>query len=447
MALEVIIEDAGPFKALYNLPPDIHLVCLIGGRGGRKTYETSKFIAKRVAVDRKRVVVLRDEKELIGESILNEIFNRYDSANQYGHFDGNTMKLENGLRDRKTKEMLLFTKGFRASDNQKKANLKGASNIDIAVIEEMEDIRDETKFNTFRDSIRKEGALVIMILNTPDIKHWVVQRYFDWAVAADAVDANGAPVLDYFVLTPKPIKGFFCIQTGYKDNQYLPENIIDQYEAYGNPLAATYSPFYYYTAIKGYASTGRKGQILNKVKPISLEDYLALPFKEYYGQDFGTASPAGLVGVKFDGNNCWCRQINYLPMNVLRIGRLYCQLKFDASDIIIADSADPISIGKLRNGFPENEMAVDDIEKNPGLLNGWTVYGVPKPKGCIEAGLSKMDSMELYAVRESTDLWNEIGQYIWGVDKNMQPTGEPIDDFNHLIDPWRYVIQCRGRFF
>lgn len=55
--------------------------------------------------------------------------------------------------------------------------MKSVSNIDIAVIEEAEDLRDEDKFNTFSDSIRKEGSVIIIILNTPDVHHWIVKRF------------------------------------------------------------------------------------------------------------------------------------------------------------------------------------------------------------------------------------------------------------------------------
>jgi phage terminase large subunit len=146
---EIIIEDSGKFKVLYDLPPDINVVVCIGGRGGRKTYEVSKFIAKSAAIDRKRCVILRDEKETIRESILNDVLNRYDAANEYGHLDHVCERMDTGIKDRKTGDMLVFTKGFRASSNQKKANLKGVSEIDIAVVEEAEDIREEDKFNTF----------------------------------------------------------------------------------------------------------------------------------------------------------------------------------------------------------------------------------------------------------------------------------------------------------
>ena len=435
---EGFVPVAEPIIPLWELPKETNTLILIGGRGGMKTYGVSQFIANQSAFNKKRCVILRDEKETIRESILNDILKRYDDANIGGRFDFDCEKLDTGIKDKKTGDMLVFSKGFRASSTQKKANLKGVSDIDIAVIEEAEDIRDENKFNTFNDSLRKKGTLVIIILNTPDINHWVIKRYFN---CIPAIDINGHLIDGYFEIIPKKIHGFCCIHTSFEDNPYLPDHVVDRYRAYGDPNSHLYNPFYYYTAIKGYASTGRKGQILTKVKPVKLKDYLALPFKEVYGQDFGTASPAGFIGVKFDKNNCYCRQINYLPKDVVALGKMYCELKLGDQDKIIADSAEPDTISRLKKGWKRDELPQDVLDKYPMLSKGFFVVEAIKGKGSIKAGISLMTGMNLYAVEESKDLWNEIYNWIYAVDKNMQPTDEPLDDFNHLIDPWRYVIQ------
>jgi phage terminase large subunit len=43
----------------------------------------------------------------------------------------------------------------------------------------------------------------------------------------------------------------------------------------------------------------------------------------------------------------------------------------------------------------------------------------------------------------STNLLDELNQYIWKQDKNLKNLDEPIDDFNHCIDPIRYVLQMK----
>lgn len=451
------------FKQLYTPPPGTDLIICIGGRGGKKTYEVSKFGAVSATIKNKRVAVLRDEKETIRESILNEIFTRFDTANKWGHFDGLYEKLQTGIQDKRTGDMLVFTKGFRASSNEKKTNLKGVSDVEIAIVEEAEDIRDFNKFSTFKDSIRTADRLIIVILNTPDIQHWIVKRYFhiEQIEIADIpehlrwrllkfynTEKELSKQLDgYFKLIPKTIEGFHCIQSSYRDNTFLPAGVIRDYEAYGDPYSPTYDLHYFLTAILGFASAGRKGQVLRKVKPISLRDYLALPFKEIIGQDFGTSSPAGTVGVKMDGNNLYARQMNYLPLDALGIGKMYCKWGLGDNDLVIADSADAMAIGKLRRGFQINELNKDDIEKYPRLLKGFFIRGALKGPESITFGLNMLIGMNLFFVTESTDLWNETYNYVYAQNKSGEYTNDPIDEFNHLIDPIRYVAQSRGRYF
>jgi len=428
-----------PFEILYKLPPDINVVVVIGARGGMKTYEVSKFVAFQSTVKKKRCVVLRDEKELIRESILNEVLLRFDTANRGGVFTKEFERLDTGIKDRATNEMLVFTKGFRASRTEKKANLKSISNIDIAVIEEAEDIRDVDVFNTFADSIRNKSSLIIIILNTPDIGHWIIKRYFNLLQVEDG----------FYEIIPKELPGFLCIKTSFEDNPHLPNHVVSNYRNYGNPESHLYNPFYFKTAIKGYASSGRKGQVLTKVKAIKLKDYLALPFKEFYGQDFGTASPAGTVGVKFDKNNCWAREINYKPMETINIAKMYSELKFNGSDRIVADNADDKAWRKLKKGYSRDELPADwftkddkgqEVCKHPSVLSGFHVVPCVKGTDSVTYGLDLMSGMNLFAVEESVNLWNEINGYIYAQDKNGNYTNEPIDELNHLIDPWRYVV-------
>lgn len=440
MELEVDVVVTDKYKPLYDLPLGTNTVVCIGGRGGMKTYEVSKFVASRAVQELKRVVVVRDEKTQIKESILNEIWSRYETANEDGILDGMFSKNEYELKHKETGDTLIYTKGFKATSNDKKSNLKGAANIDFAIIEEAEDIREVEKYNTFVDSLRKEGCIVIIMLNVPDINHWIVKR---WFITEPVYDILGEIVDGYFNLVPKKIAGFFCIQSTFEDNSFLPNHIVARYKGYGDPESELYNLHYYLTEIKGYASTGRKGQIFPKVKPISLKDYLDLPFKEYYGQDFGTARPAAMCGAKLDRNNIYARQLNYEPMDVLDIAKMYCKLKFTPQDRIIADCAEPPSISKLANGF--KDLGYEDYEKYPELASGFYVVPCTKGPGSVNGGISLLKSMNIYLVIESEEFWDEQRKYIWETDKDGKPTGDPKDEFNHLWDGLRYIaVDQRG---
>jgi PBSX family phage terminase large subunit len=430
MAIKIKVSEK--FKKLYTLKPDTHTVILIGGRGSGKTYSVSQYIAYQTAINKRRTVIVRDEKALIKESILNEIWERYDSANKHGHLDTECIKNETELKDKKTGETLLYTKGFRASSNAKTAGLKGASNIQIAVIEEAEDIRDPQKYNTFVDSLRTEGCLIIIILNTPDLGFWLIKRYFNATQVTDG----------YYEITPKDLPGIEVIQASYLDNKYLPPHIISNYEGYGQPGHYLYDPHYYYTAILGYASSGRKGQIFTKVKPITRANYLALQLNEIYGQDFGTAAPAALIGAKFDGNRAYVRLLNYKPLPALELGKLYCTLGFTPNDKIVCDYAEAITISKLANGW--DDLHMDDYIKYPQLASGF--YAVPCTSKDISARLSLMLGMEIYAVEEDVELWDEINNQVYEQNKYKEYTNDPAPGWDHaFFDAFGYVcVSERG---
>lgn len=430
-----IVKAQPEFKILYDLPTGTNTICCIGGRGGKKTYEVSKWAAFSATFLKKRIVVLRDEKELIKESILNEIWERYDKANASGRLTAEFIKNDTELKDRKTGKTLIYTKGFRASNNAKAANLKGPSDIDIALIEECEDIRDPEKFNTFIDGLRKDGCVIVFLLNTPDINHFLIKRYFNLEQVEDG----------YYKIIPKEIPGFICIQTGYENNPFLPQHIVDRYNGYGDPTHHLYNRHYYLTSIKGYASAGRKGQIHTKIKPIKLADYMALPFKETYGQDFGTAKPAALVGVKFDGNRSWCRVINYLPMNVKSLGILYSQLGFGPNDKIVADYADKKAIDTLDNGFTTDDVDEETLKQYPQMSRGFFMERCIKGPDSITNTIDTMDGMELYAVEEDQDLWNEILMRVYNQNKSGEYTNEPAPGNDHALDSWGYVIMDRKK--
>ncbi len=432
------VRNNGLFQPLYYLPKGTHTVVCMGGRGGGKTYQVSKFVAFMATVHRKRCAILRDEKSLIKESILNEIWQRFETADVGGRLSAFYTKNETELKDKKSGETLIYTKGFRASSNQKAATLKGSSNLDLAILEEAEDIIDPEKYNTFADSLRKEGCVIIIMLNTPAVGHWISRRWFNAELVADG----------YFKLTPKDIPGVVVIQSNYSDNNYLPEHIIANYEGYGNPKHHLYNHHYYMTAILGYASTGRKGQILTKVKWISQSEYLALPYKEIYAQDFGPASPAATLGGKFHNNRLYFRGMNYKGLNALQIALKYIEWGFTGSDVIVADPADKQACNLLQGGFTSDDAPQDLLDKYPKLRQGFNVIRAPKGRDSISNDIDILDSMELYCVEDGEEAENiktEIMSWVYAQDKWGNYTNEAIDNFNHYMDCLRYLVQHRNQ--
>lgn len=87
---------------------------------------------------------------------------------------------------------------------------------------------------------------------------------------------------------------------------------------------------------------------------------------------------------------------------------------------IIADSAEPKSIEELRR-------------------LGWRVVGAKKGPDSINISIDILKRYRINITRQSVNLRNELGRYKWKTDRNGKVLNEPVDTWNHLIDPLRYV--------
>lgn len=438
------------YKILYDLPKNTWMVINIGGRGGAKSYESSKYVTLKAICEGKRTVVLRDEKISITESILNEIKNRFSEINDksMGYFSQSFDMQENALKKRvevKTKDpsegSLIFTKGFKASSGDKVAHLKSISDVDIALIEELEDIRDEEKFNTFADSIRNEGSIIMINSNVNSKDHWFIKRYFK----LEPTDHEG-----YFKLVPKNIEGIVYIMTDYTDNPHLTERIINKYRAYGDPTSEFYDQHYYLTAILGYASSGLKGAIYKGWNRISLEEYNNLDYNKYYYLDWGTNDECAIGEVKIHNRTMLVKGLHYKPTTkkdqlVIDVAVFLAQKGFTQKELIVCDSSQPQSIIQLQ-GYERGSIDEYLFEKYPQLAKGFNTVGVPKPAGSVYEGIKMLKGYDVYIVEdeESEHIWNEYLEYMWELDKDGKPTDQPIDKKNHHMDGIRYIAYVRN---
>lgn len=140
-----------------------------------------------------------------------------------------------------------------------------------------------------------------------------------------------------------------------------------------------------------------------------------------YGLDFGfTNDETGCLGVWLQNGELWLKELLYETglTNKDIYDRLHAQT---GSAEIIADSAEPKSIEEL---------------KRLGLY----VEGAEKGADSIKNGIDVLKRYKLNVTRDSTNLRTELTRYIWKVDKKSgKSLNIPIDAWNHLIDPLRYV--------
>jgi len=147
-----------------------------------------------------------------------------------------------------------------------------------------------------------------------------------------------------------------------------------------------------------------------------------IPDKAKYvksGMDFGyTNDPSTLVDkYELDGQPIYDEVFYEKGLSNSQIAN---KTKVGLKRSVIADSAEPKSIDEIRS-------------------YGISIKGAEKGKDSVNFGIQALQQKEFLVTRRSINLINELNKYTWAKDRNGNTLNEPIDDFNHLIDPMRYI--------
>ncbi|GAB3936950.1 terminase large subunit [Mucilaginibacter myungsuensis] len=140
------------------------------------------------------------------------------------------------------------------------------------------------------------------------------------------------------------------------------------------------------------------------------------------GLDFGfTNDQTGCIEVFMQNGQLWVKELFYeRGLTNPDIGRKLTENGVDKQMLIIADSAEPKSIEELRR-------------------MGWNMTGAMKGPGTVNLSIDILKRYRINITRCSVNLIAELGKYKWKTDKNGRTFNEPMDGFNHLIDPLRYI--------
>lgn len=140
------------------------------------------------------------------------------------------------------------------------------------------------------------------------------------------------------------------------------------------------------------------------------------------GLDFGFSNDeTGCLLVYKQNGELWIEELIYETglTNPDIAGRLSAA-ELSKNTEIIADSAEPKSIEELQR-------------------LGWRVTGAKKGADSIKNSIDVLKRFKLNITRSSVNLRNELGCYKWKIDRSGKTINEPVDRWNHLIDPLRYV--------
>ncbi|HEY4196336.1 MAG TPA: terminase large subunit, partial [Mucilaginibacter sp.] len=140
------------------------------------------------------------------------------------------------------------------------------------------------------------------------------------------------------------------------------------------------------------------------------------------GLDFGfTNDETGCIEVYRQNGELWINELIYeTGLTNPDISEKLTTIGISKKIEIIADSAEPKSIEELRR-------------------LGWRITGVRKGADSIKNSIDILKRYQLNITRNSINLRNELGRYKWRTDRSGRTLNEPIDRWNHLLDPLRYV--------
>lgn len=382
-------------KNLWDkLGNDTRYFVLTGGRGSGKSFEVNRFITLLSFQDNEKTLYTRKTLTSAHLSIIPEFEEKIELLGLEGLF--NVKKKE--VKNLDTGSEILF-RGLQSSSRDNTANLKSLQGVTTWVLDEAEELTDESVFDTIDLSVRKKGNKnrVILILNPTTKEHWIYKRFFE----QKGVNAGFNGVKDDVTY----------IHTTYKNNK---ENLSESFLNRVKHIKENRPDKYDHLILGGWREKA-EGVIFNNWTIGNFKDN----GQTLFGQDYGfSIDPTTLVEVSVykSKKEIYIRQCFYKQS--LSTDDIY-QLNEDyaGNSMIIGDSAEPRLISELQE-------------------RGNNIEGAVKGQGSITAGISLLQDYKIIVSDDSKELIKELNNYAW----NDKKKSTPIDAHNHIIDSIRYAV-------
>jgi phage terminase large subunit len=365
---------------------------ITGGRGSGKSYSVNTFLLLLTYEVGHTILFTRYTLTSAHISIIPEFVEKIEQTET--HSDFHITKDE--IINLKTGSKIIF-RGIKTSQGTQTANLKSIAGVTTWVLDEAEELVDESVFDKIDFSIRDEKTQnrVILILNPTTKEHFIYNRFYQLAGVKEAANTFKNDTT--------------YIHTTYLDNK---ENLSESFLKQIEKIKTTNQTKYNHVILGGW---------LNRMEGVVITNWKLGEFFDtgytYFGQDYGfSVDPTTLVKVSIDRDKkqMYVKQYLYKP-NLTTSEIATENIRYATGFLIIADSAEPRLIAELK-------------------MKGCNIKGVEKPK--IIDRIALMQDWEIIVDPDSTDIIKELNNYTWHDRKSQTP----IDAFNHTIDPISYVL-------
>lgn len=385
---------------------------IAGGRAGGRSYFASQYASARL-LDKSyfRCAIMRYVLGDVRNSIYQEIIDRLEEGGIQNYIDIKEHSLTINYNQNTINGV-----GFRKSSGDQKSKLKSLANYNCVIIEEADETNEED-FQQLDDSLRtiKTDIIVILLFNMPDKRHWIMRRWFN-LIDTDVESFYKAELKD----SEKHNTEF--IFSTFEDNEInLNKSTIDNFLRYEET-----KPDHYWNMVKGLVPDGKRGRVFKNWLPITDKEFQELPYTPFYGLDFGySCDPATLTEIKMHNDNVYVKQIIYeVGLLNIRLSEKMTLSGISKDSEIVADSAEPKSIDEMKS-------------------YEWNIIPAQKGNDSIRNGVNLLQGKNVFYTEESVKIIEEVQNYTWQLDKNKEPTNEPIDDYNHSIDGIRYGVSYK----
>jgi phage terminase large subunit len=368
--VEVTINTTVTFENL--LESKSRVTQHIGGTRSGKTYAIIQFLIVQALQTPQTITIVRRTIPSLKRTVIKDFTDILKGLDIWNENDFNISDRIYRLGDSSVQ--------FINSDDPEK--LRGLKS-DILFIDEASEIDEESYFQL---SIRTSGKIILAYNPTISPYHWL-----------------------------RTMKDCERFTTNYKDNIYLPEEMVKAIEELEikNPK---------YWKIYG------KGEFAPNDKAIFNFDTCGEFDADFvgFGIDFGFSSdPTALVAVYRSGDRIYLEELLYEKGLVTKdIADKLRALDISKSEEIWADSAEPRLIEEL-------------------YRSGFNIKPVTKGKDSIKFGISVMQNFTIFINNKSQNLINEMYAYQYASDKYGYVTDTPEGGLDHLIDAARYCCMMK----
>ena len=389
------------------------IILITGGRGSGKYFNASTFIERltfEMTPTEKivhQILYTRYTMVSAGMSIIPEMMEKID-------LDGTTKYFKTTKTDivnRMTGSRIMF-RGIKTSSGNQTAKLKSIQGITTFVCDEAEEWTSEEEFDKIMLSIRKKGIQnrIIIIMNPCDSNHFIYKKYIE--NTHRLVEIDGVQVQ----ISTHP--NVLHIHTTYFDNI---ENLSPEFLREVKEMKEKNPEKYAHVVIGRWADVA-EGAVFKKWGIV--DEFPMRCKKVAIGQDFGyTNDPSASIRCGIIDNALYLDEVDYrtglLSGDIIKTLRPW-NLR------VIADSADPRLIQEIHNG-------------------GIKIYPVEKGQGSVNAGIDKMQGMEIFITKRSYNLQREFRNYVWAKDKDGNYINEPEDHDNHCFVGETMIETLSGR--